>query len=153
MYNGQRKLSVLLAEYSGRVLKANSPELKQFERVRCDLGYGKDSCWMVDNYSIISNGYPRFRDEVTGRMTVIQRSVWELCNGVDIPEDKVVIRTCGSGRCVNPDHLLLCDREKLQGFINRMRMFRKRIQEIKEMSVKNPAFREWLMSPEPVEGI
>ena len=147
MYKGQRKLSVLLAEYSGNVLKPDSPDLKPFERVLCDLGKGKDSCWLVDNYSIMSNGYPRFRDDATGKMTVIQRNVWELCNGSVIPDDRVIVRTCGNARCVNPDHLELCDKHRVQELMRRVRMVQERYREFKEECARNPEMRTWLLSP------
>lgn len=71
-------------------------------------------CWRVKNYSAKSTSYPRYRSIDDGRMKPIARDMWELTHRMSIPQDKVVIRKCGSRDCINPDHLELRDRKTTQ---------------------------------------
>lgn len=89
---------------------ASPTDLKPYDRVRCSIN--EWGCWLVENYSLAANGYPRFRDEITGQVVVIQRRVWETVHNDFIPIDKVVVRTCGNTNCTNPEHLSLRDKEQ-----------------------------------------
>lgn len=71
-------------------------------------------CWVITNYSCKSNGYPRWRSIYDRRMTPIAREIWELIHDQPIPNDKVVVRTCGNKECAKPDHLNLRDRKITQ---------------------------------------
>ncbi|WP_446667060.1 hypothetical protein [Flexivirga sp. B27] len=48
---------------------------------------------------------PQQRHAVT-----VSRRAYELAHGVTVPGWQVVVRKCGNGRCVRPDHLGTADR-------------------------------------------
>lgn len=93
-------------------------ELKPFKRVGCNVD--ENNHWRVVNYSTTSNGYPRFRDDVTGRMIVIQRAVWEAVNERFIPVNGCLKHVCKHRNCVNPHHL-----------------------QVKERNLEDPKFIQW----------
>lgn len=97
MKPGRYNLAELLKE------QLSPEELKPFKRVWCRVD--EHNHWHVDNYSTASNGYPRFRDDDTGRMIVIQRAVWEALNGKFIPVKACIKHVCKHRDCVNPHHL------------------------------------------------
>ena len=52
----------------------------------------------------LANGYPAAKHE--GKTVYVKRLVWEEING-PVPEDAVVISTCGQRTCIEPFHLAL----------------------------------------------
>src|SRR5450756_955600 len=52
----------------------------------------------------LANGYPAAKHE--GKTVYVRRLVWEEING-PVPEDAVVISTCGQRTCIEPFHLAL----------------------------------------------
>ncbi len=104
---------------------AEPEDLAMFNRVVCRIT--GDGCWIVENYSLKANGYPRFRHPDTGNMAVIQRCVWETIHGC-IPANKVVVRVCGNTNCTNPDHLKLRDKAETQDVMKARRVAENRQQ-------------------------
>lgn len=65
-------------------------------------------CW-VWMRSITSQGYPIIGRKAKGRENVPAKIYWMLAHG-PLGEHEIVVRTCGSRLCVNPDHARVTDR-------------------------------------------
>ena len=68
-------------------------EARRFKRVEVEI---RDDCWLAISHSLTSTGYPRWRGLQSNLMTPMQRDIYEKTHGTSIPDDKVVIRTCGN---------------------------------------------------------
>jgi hypothetical protein len=70
-----------------------------FAYVRPDLG---DACWGWAGF-VEKNGTARHY--FGGRLYRAQRLAIEMVTDRPVPSDRVVVTSCGSRSCVNPDHL------------------------------------------------
>lgn len=61
------------------------------------------SCWLWDGY-VQSGGYGQI--EISGTLWLAHRLSWTLHRG-KIPAGLLVLHTCDTPRCCNPDHLFL----------------------------------------------
>lgn len=67
-------------------------------------------CWIWMR-SVSPSGFPVSGRKTSGRHNVAARIYWMLAFGA-IPDDSLVVRTCGMRLCVNPAHGRLADRRE-----------------------------------------
>ena len=67
-------------------------------------------CWIWMR-SVTARGYPIIGRKANGRENVPAKIFWMLVHG-PLGEDEIVVRTCNSRLCVNPDHARLTDRRE-----------------------------------------
>ena len=65
-------------------------------------------CWIWMR-SVTARGYPIIGRKANGRENVPAKIYWMLAHG-PLNEYEIVVRTCGSRLCVNPDHARVTDR-------------------------------------------
>lgn len=68
---------------------------------------GPNDCW-ESRRSQVLGGYTQIRTDSTGPRVYCHRYSYELHNG-PIPDGRFVDHICGNPKCVNPNHLRLCD--------------------------------------------
>jgi hypothetical protein len=67
-------------------------------------------CWIWMR-SVTARGYPIVGRKAQGRENVPAKIYWMLKHGT-LGEHEIVVRTCGSRLCVNPDHARVTDRRE-----------------------------------------
>lgn len=67
-------------------------------------------CWIWMR-SLTPGGYPIVGRKVNGRENVPAKIYWMLAHG-PVEEDEIVVRSCNSRLCVNPDHARVVDRRE-----------------------------------------
>jgi hypothetical protein len=87
---------------------------------------GDEGCFIVTSHSCNSKGYPQMQCD--HRKILISHLVYEEHFGF-IPKGKCVIHTCKNRKCVNPKHLKLKSKSKL----NR-KLTLKQVEEIRKLN-------------------
>ena len=65
-----------------------------------------DDCWLWDG-PLMGNGYGSIRPSSAAAMTGAHRFSWALHNERWPDKGSVIMHTCDTPRCVNPDHLVM----------------------------------------------
>lgn len=68
------------------------------------------NCWIWMR-TVTPRGYPIVGRKAKGRENVPAKIYWMLANG-PLGEDEIVVRTCNSRLCVNPEHARVTDRRE-----------------------------------------
>lgn len=81
-----------------------------------------DQCWLWRG-ALAGKGYGVFT--IDGKLKYVHRVVWELFNGVEIPDGEEIRHSCDTPSCVNPAHLITGTRsDNMQDCIGRKRFRR-----------------------------